>query len=352
MNRAIRFAAAHQPIANHLAVELGEVERCFRDQLESDLPAVNKLCQHVERFRGKMLRPTLLLLSGLAVQMDLMIRDNGSADMFESADAWPKLTHSHRVQAAVCEMVHMSTLVHDDVLDEAELRRKGATINYLHGNEAAVLLGDFLISNAFHLCSSLNRPEINRRIGEVTNTLCSGELLQLHHREDWSLDRETYFEIIDRKTAALIGVCCELGAKESGGSDDVAEALAQFGRQLGIAFQIQDDLLDLIGDETVVGKTLGRDIEKGKLTLPLILCFDRADSTGRDRLLQLVGQSAFDDQSRTIRNLLIETEALDEARQVARDLVHDAQRQLDLLSESPAVALLNDLANNVIDREF
>ena len=181
------------------------------------------------------------------------------------------LTEAHTVIATVVEMVHMATLVHDDVLDEAELRRKGATINHLRGNEAAVLLGDYLISHSYHLCSGLDSQFASRLIGRTTNRVCEGELLQLDNRNNLDLDEETYLQIIERKTASLCAACCLLGAKFAGAERRRrSAALETYGLSLGIAFQIQDDILDLVGDAGAVGKTLGIDVEKGKLTLPLI----------------------------------------------------------------------------------
>src|SRR5438270_6166550 len=177
--------------------QLDTVERLFNQELRSDLPGVNVLVKHVSRFRGKMLRPTLLLLWGKAC---------GS------------LCDAHITVATVVEMVHMATLVHDDVLDEAELRRKGATINHLRGNEAAVLLGDYLISHSYHLCSSLDSQLASRIIARTTNQVCEGELLQIDNRNNLELSEETYLKIITLTTAVLSAACCRLGAKPSGPS--------------------------------------------------------------------------------------------------------------------------------------
>jgi octaprenyl-diphosphate synthase len=162
--------------------ELQEVESLFHQELSSELSCVNTLIRHVSRFRGKMLRPSLVLLCGKACG---------------------PIGRPHIVVGTVVEMVHMATLVHDDVLDDAELRRKGATINHLRGNEAAVLLGDYLISHSYHLCSSLDSQLASRLIGRATNLVCEGELLQIDHRNDIDLDEETYLKIISRKTSAL-----------------------------------------------------------------------------------------------------------------------------------------------------
>ncbi len=331
---ALLPTSAHQPTAEFLARELVEVERIFEAQLASDLPAVNALCRHVERYRGKMLRPTLVLLTGLAVR---------ARQQFEP----PVLGREHRVVAAVVEMIHMATLVHDDVLDEADVRRQGATVNRLRGNEMAVMLGDYLISNSFHLCSTLGDPAINLRLGQTTNTLCEGELIQLHHRENASLDEETYFEIVRRKTAVLVGACCRLGATLSGGSPTVIAALDAFGTALGIAFQIQDDLLDLAGRADIVGKSLGRDLEKGKVTLPIIIHLATADLPARRDALAAI-------ERRDAPRLLAQMRgsgSIDAAHQRARALVVDAKRELQGLVPSPARDLLEAMAEAVVERE-
>ncbi|NOG54154.1 MAG: polyprenyl synthetase family protein [Planctomycetes bacterium] len=338
-------------IVERLEDEMGQVQSIFASQLASDLPPVNRLCGHIENYRGKMLRPTLALLAGLSATRTAKGSEADTATALEAlADNWP-LTHAHRVIAAVCEMVHMATLVHDDVLDEAALRRRGSTVNYLQGNEAAVLLGDYLISNAFHLCSTLGRPEINRRIGEVTNTLCAGELLQLHHRRNWSLDQRTYFAIIERKTASLIGVCCELGARESTDDEDVVLALSRYGSRLGMAFQIQDDVLDLVGSEEVVGKTLGQDLDKGKLTLPLILYLEQAEAPKRAALLELLSAQPSDDRSGSIQRMLQESDAVTAAHRVARRLTEEARAELANVPDGPLTSLLNEVAEAVVSRE-
>src|SRR6195952_1727586 len=218
--------------------QLAAVDRQFHEELNSKVACVSSLIKHVSRFRGKMLRPCLVLLAGKACS--------------ESG----RLGDAHITRATVVEMVHMATLVHDDVLDEAELRRKGATINHLRGNEAAVLLGDYLISHAFHLCSSLESQVCSREIGRTTNVVCEGELLQIDNRNNIDLTEETYLEITRHKTASLTATCCLLGARLSGASEEVAKKLQFYGMALGTAFQMQDDILDIVGDTRTVGKTL------------------------------------------------------------------------------------------------
>ncbi|WP_428386330.1 polyprenyl synthetase family protein [Mucisphaera sp.] len=329
--------------------ELAGVVSRFEAELASELSCVNWLSEYVQRYRGKMLRPTLVLLSGHATGPE----EEGVRD-------------AHRVAATVVEMVHMATLVHDDILDEADLRRRGATINRLRGNEAAVMLGDYLISHAYHLCSSLEHTWVSRAVGRVTNTVCEGELLQLEHRQDWSLDRRTYLEIIRRKTGSLCGLCCWLGAAlwrdEPGvpGRDDEGEAgaLWRFGESLGVAFQVADDVLDLTGDQERVGKTLGVDLRKGKLTLPVIIYLASLDEGELAETLGLIERLSSVDAEESaglterIREGVVASGALSAAKVEAETLLKQGVSEgLRGLSDGPATQTLRAMAERVIDRQ-
>lgn len=331
-------------VSQRLAADLADAENRFVAELLSDLPCVNRLVTHIERYRGKMLRPTLVILSGLASRGDT----DGEAD-----------TTRHRVIAAVVEMVHMATLVHDDVLDDARVRRGGITVNELEGNETAVMLGDYLISHAYHLCSSLDMPRISQRIADATNTVCEGELLQLANRRNWELDERTYFEIIRRKTASLCGTCCGLGAELSGADAAARDGLYDYGEKVGVAFQIVDDLLDLVGREETVGKSLGRDLQKGKLTLPLIHFFNEGNPAQRRRLRALCDELAELDLADAgcdrllaeARELVTAGPSVPYARQWAARLVAQAKASLGVLPDSPARQLMSSMADAVLARQ-
>ena len=329
----LQTAPRHLQIAKVLHAELEKVGIIFSRQLHSDLDDVNTLAEHVERYRGKMLRPTLLLLTALAVEGDPC---DGSA-----------ISPRHRTVATVLEMIHMATLVHDDVLDEADFRRRGATVNSLRGNETAVMLGDYLISNAFHLCSTEGEPSINELLGSVTNTLCEGELLQLSNRENFELDVATYMEILRRKTAVLVGACCRVGAALSNAPDEMVDAAERFGSHLGIAFQIQDDLLDLLGDLEVVGKSTGRDIATGKLTLPLLLHLEGESEAERKKTVVMIKKC---DQA-GLRERLAASGSIEAARDEANRLVDEAKKGLAVFAPSSARELLHSLADAVVDRQ-
>ncbi len=311
-----------------ITADLEKVCRIFDDELFSELPVVNELCEHIRHYRGKMLRPALLLLSGKAC--------GGT-------------TPEHLTLAAVVEMVHIATLVHDDVLDEADLRRQCPTVNRLEGNEAAVLLGDYLISHAFHLCSSLDSQFASRTIGATTNTVCEGELQQVRHRGDCELTVDQYLQIITRKTAALTGTCCLLGAHFAGASAGACAALERYGIDTGVAFQITDDVLDIVGSETRTGKTLGRDLDKKKLTLPVIHCLTHAQTDIRRRLLGIVEDAGCDRTE--VRRMLEVTGSTGYALAVARQYIESAVNALDEIPPCEARDTLGRMARMILERE-
>jgi octaprenyl-diphosphate synthase len=343
------------PVQALLGDSLTRVEALFDQRLRSELPAVTRLVEHVENYRGKMLRPALVILAGLAAAPQAHHPARASTSVPEAIDPGV-ITEAHIACAAVCEMVHMATLVHDDVLDDASTRRRGATVNALAGNEAAVILGDYLLSAAYRLCSGIPGERGRRSallIGEVGMTLCSGELLQLDHRGDFSLDEPTYFEILERKTASLIAAACRLGAMHSGAPDDTADRLASFGSRLGIAFQIQDDLLDLTGDESTVGKPLGRDAELGKLTLPIIHHLRAASPEDRGRtllLLESVADHGPTPAPAALKAALHATDSIAHARAAAQRYVDRAKADLGVLPDSPPKRLLLTMADAVVTR--
>jgi octaprenyl-diphosphate synthase len=260
-----------------------------------------------------------------------------------------ELADAHTVLATVVEMVHMATLVHDDVLDEAELRRKGATINHLRGNEAAVMLGDYLISHSYHLCSSVESQFASRLIARTTNQVCEGELLQIDNRNNLDLDEETYLQIITLKTAVLCAACCRLGAHYAGATESQVASMETYGLSLGMAFQIQDDILDIIGDVRTVGKTLGIDAEKGKLTLPAIHFLRTAPKEHRELLRSLLeGNDA--DKSERIRNLILPSRSVQYARDKAALLVSQAKSALTGLPDTEARRVLATMVEFVAAR--
>lgn len=262
---------------------------------------------------GKQLRPVLVALS---------------------AGALGEPKESHVTAAVIIEMVHLATLVHDDVMDEAEIRRGRPTLAANWGNEIAVLFGDCLFANALKLAASFPTPEVCRAVASATNTVCSGEILQNHHRRDFQFGRQQYFRVLEMKTAELFALSCELSAYLSLATPAQQKALRQFGLAFGTAYQIYDDCIDLFGSEVAAGKSLGTDLAKGKLTLPVLLVWERADSADRERLRSSV-QSWQADAMPWMAQMLAKYEALPASLDCLRQYLESAQR---LLLELPPTA--------------
>lgn len=258
-----QVSGAVRELFGPISAALVRIEERLQQELHGDDPRTDEVIRHGYRLGGKRLRPALVLLSGAAV-----------------GEAGP----AHELLGVVVEMIHTATLVHDDVLDEAALRRHVDTVNARWGNETSVLLGDFLFSQAFYLASTLDSVEACRTIGRSTNRVCMGELRQTLAEGDLGLSEEDYLSIIDGKTAELCACCCELGALYAGADETSVKSLASYGRNLGMAFQIADDLLDLLGDEQETGKTTGVDLAKQKITLPLIYTRDSLVNGPRNAL--------------------------------------------------------------------
>ncbi len=246
-------------------------------------------------------------------------------------------------------MIHTATLVHDDILDESMVRRHAATVNAEWGNETAVLLGDYLFTHAFHLAASLDSTLACRWIGRATNWVCEGEMHQVHQRGNFDLDECSYFSIIEGKTAELTAVSCRLGAHYAGADDATTEALDRYGRNLGIAFQIADDVLDIWGEERLTGKSLGTDLEKQKLTLPVIRLLETADSATVANVRQMLGEARAECRKQLIP-LLEQFGTLDYSWQRARWHVKEAIDSLTCLRESESKTVLRVLADYTVQR--
>jgi octaprenyl-diphosphate synthase len=274
---------------------------------------------------GKRLRPALLFLSGRAAG---------------------EVTEAHMRFALAVEAIHAATLVHDDVLDEATLRRSRPTMNVLWGNEASVLFGDYLFTHAFQVASSAGEKRALEIIAAAAVAVCEGELLQIAERGNLQLTEERYREIVAKKTAVLCESACRLGAALAGADAAAEESLAAYGRGVGVAFQIVDDCLDLTGDEHEVGKSLGTDLRKGKYTLPIIH-FLRADGKAADMV-----RRAAADVSRLgeLRDALVGNGSMEYALSVAREQIEGAKASVAAVGTREIRAALEKLADYVVAR--
>jgi octaprenyl-diphosphate synthase len=260
-------APSLQKLLEPIAAELHRVEMALGEQVQGFDPGVGDYIQYVLGGVGKRLRPTLALLSGGAT---------GGID------------EGHVTLGVIVELIHVATLIHDDVLDEAQLRHGLPTSNSRWGNEISVLLGDCLFAHALRLAASYPTTTVCRRVSEATNTVCSGEILQTQRRFDIDLGLEQYLDIINMKTGALFAVSCELGALLNGANPSTVKRMNEFGTNLGIAYQIYDDCIDIFGQERQAGKSLGTDMKKGKLTLPFLLLLQHTNAANRRELGEMI----------------------------------------------------------------
>jgi octaprenyl-diphosphate synthase len=311
-----------------VAAELDQVCRLFDAELASEERCVQKLVARVTRQRGKMIRPAILLLSGKAL---------GRCD------------NDHLALATVIEMVHIASLVHDDVLDEADARRNTPSLNRLIGNEGAVLLGDYILAQAFRLCSSLRSHEVNHLLTDTCATVCLGELLQISNRHNQELAEGEYLSMIMKKTAWLMRACGLLGGTLAAAEPQTLARLGEYGLNLGMAFQVSDDLLDLCGTEEEMGKTLGRDLAKGDLTLPLIRFLNTSGKAARQEMVASMA-AAHSGGLERIRRLLLESDCMEHCWELARRYTAQAASCLDCLPPSEARDALYGLASFVSSR--
>ncbi len=271
----MKLAEIYQPIQSQLQA----AEALLLKELASDGAArsglMGELTRHVARMPGKRIRPALALL---AASLAHASRRSASGSSRRSGQAV-------RLAAAV-EMIHTATLLHDDVIDGASLRRGLSTLNAKWGDTLSVLSGDYLYSKAFCLLSELRNPEVLRLMSDTARTVCEGEVAQIQHQYDLTLTRSRYLKIIEWKTASLMGAASQAGALLGGASPAAAGRLAVFGSCFGLAFQILDDTQDLVGDEGVQGKSLGTDLALGQMTLPLLFLRDRGGPELRSRMAQ------------------------------------------------------------------
>ncbi len=291
---------------------LESVARRLAEQVETFDPGISTYAEYALNGQGKHLRPALVALT---------------------ASAFGKPTDAHITVAVVIEMVHLATLVHDDIMDEAEIRRGRLTVAANWGNDIAVLFGDCLFANALKLAASFPTPEVCRAVSASTNTVCSGEILQTQNRLDFCLSREDYFRVLEMKTAELFALSCELSAFLSASSLDERQSLREFGLALGTAYQLYDDCVDLFGSEAAAGKSLRTDLAKGKLTLPILILWERSDIADRTRIEKLMSPWEAASMKR-MAELLSKHDTLPASIEVVHGYLHKARLALHRLPGS------------------
>jgi len=302
---------------------LDAVSRRLAEEVEAFDPQLSPYADYALNGHGKHLRSALVALT---------------------ASALGKPNEAHVTVAVIIEMVHLATLVHDDVMDEAEIRRGQLTLAANWGNEIAVLFGDCLFARALALAASFPTTEVCRAVALATNTVCSGEILQTQHRYDFDFTLDQYFKVLEMKTAELFALSCELSSLLTGVQGDYKSTLRDFGLAFGTAYQVYDDCLDMFGSEAVVGKSLGTDLAKGKLTLPILLLLGRADAKDRARVQGLI-RGWQPSSMKLITNLLAKYETLDASLDQVRQYLDRSQRLLATLPASEGRVGLLGLAD-------
>lgn len=296
-----------------VAADLAAVDAEIRRQLGSDVALVNQVGDYIVGSGGKRLRPLLVVLAARAA---------GARDS------------AHTSAAALIEFIHTATLLHDDVVDDSARRRGRETANHAFGNPASVLVGDFLYSRAFQMMAALDSPALIRVMADATNTIAAGEVLQLMNSGDPDTTEIRYLEVIYRKTARLFEAGAQIAAIVARAPAEVENALARYGKHLGIAFQLIDDALDYRGDAEALGKDVGDDLAEGKPTLPLIHALQHSDAEASAMIRNAIEQGGTEEQG-PIRAVIESTGGLDYTARLAED---EAERALEALAGVPASA--------------
>ena len=320
-------ASSLAQVARLIQPHLEEVEARIAQQAAAFDPALEGYVVYALGSRGKRLRPLLALLAG---------------------GATGQINYNHVDLAVIVELIHIATLVHDDVMDEAERRRAQPTANARWGNSLSVLLGDCLFAHALTLSTNFENADIGRAIARTAATVCSGEMIQTQRRFDLTLTVQDYLRIVEMKTGSLFSAAAELAAIISEADPNVIEASKNFGMQIGTAYQIYDDCLDLVGTESATGKTLGTDLRKGKFTLPVLIFLRYASEFERERCCRLV----LDEQIEQMIDLLkngATNGALNESIAAGSDLIREAQGTLDGIASNPYADALFSLGDTLCD---
>ena len=312
------------------AEDLKEVDRVIRQRLSSDVVLINQVSEYIVNSGGKRLRPLLFVVAARACGIE------GTA---------------HCDAAAIIEFIHTATLLHDDVVDGSELRRGRDTANAVWGNEASVLVGDYLYSRAFEMMVSLGQMRIMDVLATATNKIAEGEVLQLMNANDPDTSEQRYFDVIYRKTAKLFEAGTQIAAILGRSSAEIEEAMVTYGKHLGIAFQLVDDALDYRADRDALGKNLGDDLAEGKPTLPVIYAIQNTSGADRDLLRRAIEHGSTDDLQR-ITALIESTGGLHYTARLARREADAALAALAPIPESAHKQSLRDLAEFAVSRTY
>ncbi len=319
-------------VLNLLNDEILRVEEQFRKDLASRVPLIRKVGEYVLASGGKRVRPMMLLLSAKLAGYQ---------------------GESHVGLASVVEFIHTATLLHDDVVDSAVLRRGQDSANAVWGNEASVLVGDFLFAKSFSLMVREGNLEILKTLSDATTQMAEGEVLQLISTCDVDLDEERYIEVVRNKTAVLLSAASRCGALLGACPVEQEEALSAYGMDLGIAFQFMDDALDYVADQDAFGKECGHDLLEGKVTLPLIHTLKRCNAEEREKIAEIIEQETLPAEDlQYIVGLIHSYDGIDYTRDRAKLLIESAKGHLALFADCPAKEAMIRLADYVVNRNL
>jgi octaprenyl-diphosphate synthase len=313
-----------------LADDMKAVDAVIRERLHSEVVLVRQVSEYIINSGGKRLRPVLVILS---------------------AGCFGYQGKAHHELAAVVEFIHTATLLHDDVVDESDLRRGKETANALFGNAASVLVGDFLYSRAFQMMVSVDNMQVMQILSDATNVIAEGEVLQLLNCHDPDIDEENYLRVIRYKTAKLFEAASRLGAVIGGGSPAQEKAMALYGMHLGTAFQLVDDVLDYSGNSGETGKNIGDDLAEGKPTLPLLYAMKNGSPAQAAAIRRAIENGGLD-EFQTVLQAIQETGALRYTQEQARREIAIAKSALDALPDSKHKSALIQLSDFAVDRSF
>lgn len=317
-------------IQSSIANDMQAVDEVIRLSLRSEVVLINQVAEYIINSGGKRLRPALVLLS---------------------AGVFGEIKAQHHTLAGVVEFIHTATLLHDDVVDESSMRRGRATANTMFGNAASVLVGDFVYSRAFQMMVSVQNMRVMEILAEATNIIAEGEVLQLLNIHDADVTDEAYLQVIHYKTAKLFEAATRLGAIINNASTKDEAAMAEYGMRLGTAFQLIDDVLDLSGDSSDIGKNLGDDIAEGKPTLPLLYAMRQGNDTQRTLIRKAIEQGGLEDFSAIIQAVK-DTGALDYVRDVAKNEAELACQAIAHLPNNQYREAMVALAEFSVSRSF
>ena len=321
-------SAAKLQLKAALETDIAAINAALAANLQTHVPLIAEVGRHILLSGGKRVRPLLFIL---AARMCGHHSDH-LADF-----------------STIFEYLHAATLLHDDVIDAASVRRGTTTANNIWGNHAVILVGDFLLSKALSLAVTTDRLKILQVLAQTTTQMAEGEILQLIHAGDLKLNEAQYFEVITRKTAILMSAACQIGGILAGAPPAQEEALAQMGLNLGITFQLVDDILDYTGDQKELGKEVGADLREGRVTLPLIHALSQAEPRDLERLKGMA-QGLTPEMAAELRTLLDKYGSLDHARNLARQYTRQAQENLTLFESCPEKAYFQIITEELLAR--